>query len=150
MAKMARKQMAKMASGGRGRYLVWVPDLGTFQHFPAGKVPTFINFCNMKFRLLMSIAATYLEVKIAQESFKTLSRHLKPLLLEILTLLCLCDTVLQTGIPNFSGFRTVVSEHNVQYGQMRYQTIDLIEFHENKLYQKLSEALVRYYDTEIQ
>ena len=56
--------------------------------------------------------------------------------------------MLQTGIPNFSGFRTVVSEHNVQYGQMRYQTIDLIEFHENKLYQKLSEALVRYYDTD--
>ena len=53
--------------------------------------------------------------------------------------------VSQTGVPNFGGFKAVESQRKVQFGQTRYQTIDLMEYYHNKLYEKLSKALLKSY-----
>ena len=51
----------------------------------------------------------------------------------------------QTGVTIFGGFQAVVAQCKVQFGQTRYQTKSLIEYYHNKLYEKLSMALVKFY-----
>ena len=51
----------------------------------------------------------------------------------------------QTRVPIFGGFQAVVAQCKVQFGQTRYQTKSLIEYYHNKLYEKLSMALVKFY-----
>ena len=52
----------------------------------------------------------------------------------------------QTGVPNLGGFQAVASQRKVQFGQTRYQTKDLMEYCHNKLYSKLSKALLKSYN----
>ena len=55
--------------------------------------------------------------------------------------------VSQTEGPNFGGFQAVKSQRKVQFGQKkRYQTKDLMEYYHNKLYGKLSKALLKSYN----
>ena len=52
----------------------------------------------------------------------------------------------QTGVSILGGFRAVESERKVQFGQIWYQTIGLMEHHHIKLFKRLSRALVKPYN----